>query len=48
MKKKLNGLINQISGVKSVRRMNRILNQCKELVLGLPFKEGDKHMSFMK
>jgi len=28
--------------------MNRILNQCKELVLGLPFKEGDKHLSFIK
>lgn len=48
MKKKLDGLISQITGIKSVRRMNRILNQCKELVLSLPFKESDQHMSFMK
>lgn len=48
MKKKIKQLCDQIGTIKSVRRMNRILNQCKDIILSLPFKSGDKHMSFIQ
>ena len=48
MKRKLNSLCDQIGGIKSVRRMNRILNQCKDIVMSLSFKSGDKHLSFIQ
>ena len=48
MKRKLNSLCDQITSIKSVRRMNRILNQCKDIVMSLSFKSGDKHLSFIQ
>lgn len=46
--KKVEGLMSQIKTVKSVKKMNRILNQCKEIVMGLKFKDSDKHHAFLK
>ena len=45
---KLHSLIEQIVKTKSVRRMNRILYQCKDLVLGLRFHDADQHHAFLK
>ena len=39
--KKIEGLMDQIKSVKSVKKMNRILNQCKEIVMGIQFKASD-------
>jgi hypothetical protein len=46
--KKIEGLFVQIKTVKSVKKMNRMLNQCKEIVMGLQFKASDQHHAFLK
>jgi len=48
VKSRIEQITNQISKVKSVRKMNQMLHQCKELVMGLKFHESDKHHSYMK
>jgi len=45
---KLNALIEQVSKVKSVRKMNKMLYQCKELVYGLKFHEDDQHHRYLR
>ena len=48
IQKKIEGLMAQIQTVKSVKKMNRTLNQCKEIVMGLKFNSSDKHHAFLK
>lgn len=45
---KLNALIDQVVKVKSVRKMNKMLYQCKELVCGLQFHENDNHHRYLR
>ena len=46
--KKIEGLITQITEVKSENEMNTMLNQCKEIVMNLQFKASDQHHAFLK
>ena len=41
-------MINSIGNVKSVKKMNKILYQCKDLIMALQFKADDEHLSYMK
>ena len=41
VKAKIEQITNLVTKVKSVRKMNQMLHQCKELVLGLKFHESD-------
>lgn len=45
---KLKALIEKIHAIKSVKKMTKMLHQCKELVLGLKFFEGNSHHRFLK
>ena len=45
---KLRALIDQVSTVKSVKKMNKNLYQCKELICTLKFHEDDKHHRYLR
>ena len=45
---KLSALIDQVSKVKSVRKMNKNLYQCKELIKTLRFHEDDQHHRYLR
>lgn len=45
---KLNTLIERVSTIKSVKKMNKMLYQCKDLIMGLKFHAEDKHHQFLK
>jgi len=45
---KLRALIEQVSKVKSVRKMNKMLYQCKELICALKFHEEDQHHRYLR
>jgi hypothetical protein len=44
IKKQLEGIIEKVQTVKSVRKMNKMLFQCKDLILALKFHDEDMHM----
>lgn len=46
--KQLNNLIDQISVGKSVKKMNKNLYRCKEIILNLKFHQNDPHHQFLK
>lgn len=48
VKKKLQSLAQRMRNIKSVKKMNKMLYQCKDLVLGLKFHDNDPHQKFMK
>ena len=41
IKKELNNYIDQLTNVKTLKKMNRLLYKCKELVLSLKYKSED-------
>jgi len=45
---KYKALLSKISSVKSVKKMNKMLYQCKELIMSLEFKASDEHHRFLK
>ncbi len=46
--KKLDLLLEQLSKTRSVKKMNKILYQCKDMVMDIKFNENDVHHQFMK
>lgn len=38
----------RVGKIKSVKKMNKMLYQCKELVMELRFHENDEHHRFLK
>lgn len=46
--KRLNHLIEQISIGKSVKKMNKNLYRCKEIILAMKFHQNDPHHKFLK
>jgi len=38
----------RVGKIKSVKKMNKMLYQCKELVMGINFHEYDEHHKFLK
>ena len=48
VKKKISGLIDKVHSIKSVKKMNKMLFQCKELVLSLKFDPADTHMKYLQ
>jgi hypothetical protein len=47
IKKKISDLIEKVQTIKSVRKMNKMLFQCKELILSLKFHDEDMHMNYL-
>lgn len=48
VREKLETLIERVSTIKSVKKMNKMLYQCKDLIMGLKFHSEDKHHQFLK
>lgn len=48
LKEELYGLIERLSKTKSVKRMNRLLYKCKDLVLKLDFHDSDPKHAYLK
>lgn len=48
IQQKLNNLINKVSTIKSVKKMNKMLYQCKDLIMSLKFHPDDSHHLFLK
>lgn len=47
VKKKISDLIDKVHTIKSVKKMNKMLFQCKDLILNLKFHSEDTHMKFL-
>ena len=45
---KLASLVEKVSTIKSVKKMNKMLYQCKDLIMSLKFHENDEHHRFLK
>ena len=48
VREKLETLIERVSTIKSVKKMNKMLYQCKDLIMGLKFRSEDKHHQSLK
>lgn len=48
IEKKINQLIERINTVKSVKKMNKMLYKCKEMVQSIKFMESDQHHKYIK
>lgn len=48
IKSKIESLIEKVHTVKSVRKMNKMLFQCKDLILALKFHGEDMHMKYLQ
>ena len=49
IKEKLQKKIDKLANIKSVKRMNKILFKCKDLVVNnLHFKDTDQHHNYLK
>ena len=44
----LNNNIEQLNKITGVKKMNRILNRCQELVMRLRFRDSDPHHKHLK
>ena len=47
-KKNIEGIIKRISATTNSSKMNKMLDECKNLILGLGFVESDSHMQFLR
>lgn len=48
IKVKLDLLMDRVGNIKSVKKMNKMLYQCKELVMSLRFFDSDLHHRYLK
>lgn len=48
IEQKLTTLIGRVTTIKSVKKMNKMLYQCKDLIMGLKFHPQDPHHQFLK
>ena len=48
IKKKISDLIDKVHSIKSVKKMNKMLFQCKDLILNLKFHPDDAHMKYLQ
>lgn len=47
-KTKYEQIMEKLKAVKSVRKMEKMLVQCKDLIMGLKFHPSDKHHGYLK
>ena len=47
-KKNIDAIINRISTTTNSSKMNKMLDECKNLILGLGFIESDANMKFLQ
>ena len=48
VKSKIDSLIEKVHTIKSVKKMNKMLFKCKELILSLKFHVADPHMKYLQ
>lgn len=47
-KKNIEAIIKKISTTTNSAKMNKMLDECKKLIMGLGFVESDAHMKFLQ